>query len=129
MCAYAEAVALHPDENDFLLVSIGTGKLTHPIPHQEARDWGVVRWAQPIIDVVFQGANTAVDYQMRQLLPPRPTVNDQRYFRLQLTLSEDTGEMDNASDDNLVRLRNLTEVYLSDGTTRDLLDRLCHALA
>jgi uncharacterized protein len=37
MCAYVEARKIHPDENDFLVVSLGTGELTRNMPYEEVR--------------------------------------------------------------------------------------------
>jgi len=36
---YPEARRLVPDEKSFLLVSLGTGHLTRPIPFDEAKTW------------------------------------------------------------------------------------------
>ena len=65
MCGYVEARKLWPDEKDFLVVSLGTGELTRSIPYDDAKDWGLAKWAQPIMGVVFDGVSDAVDYQLR----------------------------------------------------------------
>ncbi len=70
MCAYAEAVRLRPGDAT-TLVSLGTGSQTSPIPLDKARGWGVLEWARPIIDVVFDGSSDAVDYQLEHVLGER----------------------------------------------------------
>lgn len=63
MCAYAEAKAQDP-RADVLLVSFGTGELVRPIFYDEAKDWGLINWAQPILGTVFDGVSDTVDYQL-----------------------------------------------------------------
>jgi uncharacterized protein len=98
MSAYSEARRLFPAETDFLVVSLGTGQLTRSIPFGEAKDWGKVQWALPILNVVFDGVSAAVDYQLRQIL-------EERYFRFQTALDTANDDMDDASPANLMALK------------------------
>lgn len=97
MCAYAEA---HRDgaAPDVLLVSLGTGELTRPIPFEEAKDWGLLEWARPLIDVVFDGSSDVVDYQLRQLVGAS-------FHRFQVTLDTGSDDLDDASASNMRLLR------------------------
>lgn len=70
MSAYAEARRLFPEEQEFLVVSLGTGELTRPIRYQEAKDWGLVEWALPLLGVVFDGVSDAVDINSDTFLAP-----------------------------------------------------------
>ena len=63
------------------LVSLGTGQRTRKRTFAEVRDWGLLEWARPIIDVVFDGVSDAVDYQLTQVL------GEGHYWRLQLELT------------------------------------------
>ncbi len=96
--AYVEARRLYPDENDFLVVSLGTGQHTRPIHYEEAKDWGKAAWALPILSVVFDGVAGAVDYQMRELLR-------ENFFRFQLELAIASDDMDDASEANILALK------------------------
>jgi predicted acylesterase/phospholipase RssA len=98
MSAYSEARRLFPDEASFLVVSLGTGQLTRPIPFEEAKDWGKVQWALPILSVVFDGVSAAVDYQLRQIL-------GKQFFRFQTTLDTANDDLDDASPANLAALK------------------------
>jgi predicted acylesterase/phospholipase RssA len=98
MSAYSEARRLFPDEASFLVVSLGTGQLTRPIPFEEAKDWGKVQWALPILSVVFDGVSAAVDYQLRQIL-------GEQFFRFQTTLDTANDDLDDASPANLAALK------------------------
>jgi uncharacterized protein len=97
MCAYAEA-RRGGAAPDVLLVSLGTGQLTRPIPFEEAKDWGLLEWARPLIDVVFDGSSDVVDYQLRQLLGAS-------FHRFQVTLDTGSDDLDDASASNMRLLR------------------------
>jgi patatin-like phospholipase/acyl hydrolase len=127
MCAYAEAVKMgQMGERGMMMVSLGTGELRHSYKYKDACDWGQLEWAQPVIDIVFQGSNTAIDYQLQQLL--EPTGPKQNYFRLQLELAQSGGNMDDARDANLKYLLNITQDYLSHPDTRESLAQLCEQI-
>ena len=108
MCAYAEARTLWPDEEDFLVVSLGTGELTRRIPYDAARGWGLAKWAQPILGVVFDGVSDTVDFQLAQLCRDQQT-RVARYLRMQVKLEEGSDDMDNTTRGNLHVLRLLAE--------------------
>ncbi|MCZ2148671.1 MAG: patatin-like phospholipase family protein [Bryobacterales bacterium] len=118
MCATVEARQLFPGE-DLLVVSLGTGALTRPLPYRRARAWGLARWAKPVLDIVFDGVSSTVDFQLRQLL-------GKRYFRLQPKLDESLQEMDNASDSNIRKLKLLAEEVIREHA--EGLDELCEML-
>ncbi len=96
MCAYAEAVRLDPATQP-RVVSLGTGSQTSPITYADARGWGRLEWAQPIIDVVLDGSSDAVDYQLDQLL-------GDRHHRVQAMLTTADDALDDASPDNIAAL-------------------------
>jgi patatin-like phospholipase/acyl hydrolase len=98
MSAYAEARKLWPDEDEYLVVSLGTGQLIREITFEEAKDWGKLEWAVPILNVVFDGVSAAVDYQLAQL----PAC---RYHRFQVRLETASDDMDNASAGNIENLK------------------------
>jgi patatin-like phospholipase/acyl hydrolase len=98
MCGLAEALnTVAP--RDVVLLSLGTGERTHRRSFGEIKDWGLARWARPILDVVFDGASDTVDYQLDRVLGP------ERYWRLQVELTMASGDLDDASEDNLAKLR------------------------
>lgn len=119
MSAYSEARRLFPDETAFLIVSLGTGQLTRAIPFEDAKDWGKVQWALPILSVVFDGVSDAVDYQLRQIL-------GEQFFRFQATLDTANDDMDDASPANLAALK--TEANRILETQEADLDRVCQLL-
>lgn len=103
MCAYVEAMKINPDEKDFLVVSLGTGELTRNMPYEEVKGWGLALWAQPILNVVFDGVADTVDYQLRELLSSEG--DDRRYYRFQTVLDIGKDDMDDASRTNIAALK------------------------
>ena len=101
-----------------LLLSLGTGEHTRPLPYEKVKNWGQLEWARPVIDVVFDGGQDAVDMQLRALLPDG-------YVRLQTQLEKASDDLDDASSDNLERLREEAESLIARETA--LIDDVCHA--
>jgi len=114
LCAYAE-VGGSLD----LLLSLGTGQHTRPLPYEKVKGWGQLEWARPLIDVVFDGGQDAVDFQLRTLI-------DGAYVRLQTMLREASDDLDDASEDNLERLRAEAERLIADRSA--VIDDVCARL-
>jgi hypothetical protein len=102
-----------------VLASLGTGEHTRPLPFDEVKDWGLIKWARPIIDVVFDGSADAVDAQLAGLI-------DDRYIRLQTRLDEASDDLDDVSPGNLAALRREAEQLIAERS--DDIDRLCSLL-
>jgi patatin-like phospholipase/acyl hydrolase len=125
MCAYVEAKTMFPEENEFLVVSLGTGELTKPIYFDQAKMWGIAHWARPLLGVVFDGVSDTVDYQLQQLLPSDEE-KGRRYYRFQIMLDKDTESMDNVEQINLRALKLCGEGIIRD--QNDELTALCKLL-
>lgn len=125
MSAFAEARMLHPDATEFLVVSIGTGEMTRRLEYDDVKDWGAARWAQPVFNIVCDAQQDAVDYQLRQLLPPGAK-GRRRYYRFQTRLDIGNDDMDDASLTNLRTLKHLAEDLIL--RQRTVLRTLCEYL-
>ncbi len=125
MCAYVETKKLHPDADEVLVVSLGTGQHTRPIHYKEAKDWGLAHWAKPILDVVFDGVADTVDHQMR-ILCRDSDEGDPRYYRYQTELNIGSDDMDNATRTNIAALKQKAEQLIEEQDAS--LDRLCREL-
>ncbi|HZB05841.1 MAG TPA: CBASS cGAMP-activated phospholipase [Thermoleophilaceae bacterium] len=107
MCGLAEVLgSVAP--RDVVLLSLGTGERTNKREFDEIKDWGVAKWARPILDVVFDGASDTVDFQLQSVL------GGERYWRLQTELTLASDDLDDASGDNLARLRGHAEDLIRD---------------
>jgi uncharacterized protein len=102
MSAFAEVMRFQPTA-EVVLLSLGTGQRTRKRRYPDVRDWGLIEWARPILDVVFDGSSDAVDYQLRHAL------EDGRYWRLQVELTSASDDLDDATEENLGRLRGHAE--------------------
>jgi hypothetical protein len=104
MCAYVEALKIHPEEEDFLVVSLGTGEQIREMPYEEVKGWGLALWAQPILNVVFDGVSDTVNYQLAEILS---TVEGdaRRYYRFQTVLDTGKDDIDDASATNIQVLK------------------------
>lgn len=94
VAAYAEAKRLFGSETSLLVVSIGVGASTRPIPYDEAKSWGLLQWALPVIGLVYDGMAAAADYEMKQLL-------GNKHYRFQIPLHLASDDIDNATNGNL----------------------------
>lgn len=125
MCAYVEARKIHPEENDFLVVSLGTGELTRSLPYEEVKGWGLALWAQPILNVVFDGVADTVNYQLRELLSTEDG-EARRYYRFQTQLDIGKDDMDDASRTNIAALKVKAREIIAKN--EDALKALCAQL-
>lgn len=125
MCAYVEARKIHPEENDFLVVSLGTGELTRNMPYEEVKGWGLALWAQPILNVVFDGVADTVDYQLRELLSTEEG-EARRYYRFQTVLDIGKDDMDDASATNIAALKTKAQEIIDENDAA--LEALCAQL-
>ena len=127
MCALASARRLYPKQSRFLIVSLGTGETQREIPYKEAKDWGLIGWARPLLYVIFDGVADAVHYQMSQEFKNRD------YFRFQIDLSNDfddenapNDDMDDARPENIQKIEGVAEELMR--RERKNLDRLVNQL-
>jgi len=107
MSAYAEARRRHP-RAEIRLVSLGTGQLTRKLHYEDVRGWGLIEWARPLLDVVFDGVSDATEYELAQLLP------EADYVRFQTELVGASDALDNANERNLEHLQNLARSLISE---------------
>lgn len=108
MCGFIEARVRYPEAGRFVVVSLGTGEQTRPIHFNEAKDWGLVNWARPILGVVFDGITDTVDFQLNQvLLGSTSPFADSHYLRIQPELSIGNDDLDDTSATNIAALRQL----------------------
>lgn len=112
MCAFAEAKKMFPEATEYTVVSLGTGSLTEPLHYHRAKGWGKASWARPILNVIFDGVQDTVDYQMRTFLPISQE-HGREYFRFQITLPPQHNALDDTHPENLRTLQLLAEDEIS----------------
>ncbi len=120
LCALAEVTKAGRRDELTIIASLGTGSHTRPLPYEQVRRWGALAWAQPILDVVFDGVADTTDFELAQFLPERA------YVRLQIELTRASDDLDNATPANLAALREEAAALI--GARSDDLDALCATL-
>ena len=117
MCAYADVLR---DGEIELMLSLGTGERTRAYTYAEARNWGRLEWAKPVLDIVFDGVADTIEFQAGRLM-------GDRYVRLQSPLVDASDDFDDASRANLAALRAQAETLIAGSNA--VLDRVCAILA
>jgi uncharacterized protein len=123
MIGIVEAMAAY-GSTDVRSVSLGTGSLTRPLPYRQIHAWGLVQWARPLIDIVFDGVASTVDFQASQL--GRRTADVEQHTRFDVVLHSGSDDLDDASPANLAALRRLAGVLLEERSAD--LERLARQL-
>lgn len=118
-CALVEAQCTLPHPGGYLVVSLGTGSLMRTLPLRLARNWGGLFWVKPVLDAIFDGVSSTVDFQLRQLLPTG-------YYRFQPSLKARNHRLDNTSRANIGALKALANRMIDEGSAE--LEELCDAL-
>ena len=119
MCAYADVVRSGRLDELALMLSLGTGAHTRAYTYDEARGWGQLEWARPLIDVVFDGVADTIEFEAGTLMR-------ERYMRLQDELSLASDDLDDASPENLQALQDEAAALIASSDRE--LDRACAIL-
>ena len=112
--------------SDILLVSLGTGSLTTAYNYHEAKNWGLVQWARPLMNILFDGGSELVAGELRRLLEPVNREDTQLYYRFQTFLTAELEAMDNATGENIQALQGIAKRLIIEETEE--IDRLCDLL-
>jgi uncharacterized protein len=126
MISYKRNTGKELQRTDTLVVSLGTGTLTRKYKYGDVKNWGQLKWALPILNIVLDGQSEAVAYQLDQLMITEG--KERNYYRFQVPLSSDNGhdQMDNASPRNIEYLEELGKRLIEQ--RKDSLDELCEVL-
>lgn len=110
---------------DFFMLSLGTGQTMRPYPYQEAKNWGLIGWARPVVDILMQGVSESVDYQMQYVLPPTRD-GKRHYYRLSPNIPENNSEMSDVSEANMDTLKSIALAFIEEHD--GVIQEICHAL-
>jgi hypothetical protein len=101
----AEGVPL----DNILVASLATAskKSKHPFLLKDARGWGLLGWARPVIDIALTGGSDATEFTLAQLL-------GERNFRLLPTTPAADEALDDIDAENIERLEEQGEHLIAD---------------
>lgn len=134
VAAYSDAAQVWAGA-EIHVVSIGTGQPPQdqrehggiPVPYADAQHWGLLKWARPMLDVVFDGVAKTVEWQMQRLCETHGALH---YHRLQSTLPTASHAMDDASVENLENLQADAETLVREqSATLDEIGTMLAAVA
>lgn len=95
------------------VLSLGTGALAQALPWQEINGWGALQWAPRIVDVVMEAPADIHRYIAEQIVTPAEPMAAPAYLRLQPTLDQKFGAIDNANPEYLLQLLAQTDAYVA----------------
>ncbi|SDG25574.1 Patatin-like phospholipase/acyl hydrolase [Limimonas halophila] len=123
--ALTAARAIFPDD-DIHVISFGTGTDQEPLDYDTVKDWGAVGWVRSLISILMDGPADLVSDQLRTFLGDRYWRFDIPLERLDDDTPAPSGAMDDASAENLERLRRTGEALVERENERvqALVDRL-----
>jgi len=90
------------------------------------KNWGQIKWAIPLLNVVLDGQSESVAYQLDQLMVTEGENRNYYRFQLQLSGENDHDQMDNASPSNIEYLEGLGNRLIEQ--RQGSLDKLCKLL-
>lgn len=107
MCAFAEVYNEYKTAPDQMaILSLGTGYSKKEYDYDKAKDWGMIQWVKPLIDIMMSGVSEVVDFQLKQMFEAVGAKD--HYFRINTELPIDVShDMDDASPKNLLALKEL----------------------
>ncbi|AIL13679.1 hypothetical protein IM40_09610 (plasmid) [Candidatus Paracaedimonas acanthamoebae] len=111
LSACLHAFEIYGHDNDFLILSLGTGSLydeatIDSFDSSQFGKGGKLDWAADIVDVVFNAGSDTVHQQMKDLFfyDVHKTKFRRKYYRFQPTLQQHHADMDNGSPENIAAL-------------------------
>jgi patatin-like phospholipase/acyl hydrolase len=113
--------------NNIFVVSLGTGSMTRKYSYDTAKNWGLVGWVRPLLNITLDGSSESVDCQLEQLLP-RATDYPPQYYRFQAFLSPRSESMDATRPEALKELEEIADQIIKEKDEKGELDELCKQL-
>lgn len=118
----------NPTAKDMMIVSIGTGSQSKSYAYKEAKDWGAAQWIKPIIEIMMSGNSTTVDYHLNKIYETLHEDHQTDYYRLEPKVVTADSQMDNASVENMLHLKEDALSYLSQKIIDDKLNEIVDKL-
>ncbi|WP_196888880.1 CBASS cGAMP-activated phospholipase [Aureivirga sp. CE67] len=120
LVSYSEARSIDfpfvskPKAEDMMIVSIGTGSSSKTYEYKKAKDWGMVGWIKPIIDIMMAGSSQTVDHHLKQIFDTVEGQESYDYHRLEPKIVLAEPDMDDASIKNMNKLKEDALSYISN---------------
>ncbi|WP_353929448.1 patatin-like phospholipase family protein [Okeanomitos corallinicola TIOX110] len=111
---------------DIVVVSLGTGSLTTVYPYNEVKNWGLLQWGRPLLNIMFDGGSEVVSGELERLFEPSDNTAKSSYYRFQTFLDGKLEEIDNTKLQNTRQLQTIAQQMISKNSRQ--IDDLCSLL-
>lgn len=111
---------------DILIVSLGTGSLTRVYPYNEVKNWGLLQWGRPLLNIMFDGSSEVVAGELERLFPSKTSETKSYYYRFQTILDAELEEIDKTTLRNIRQLQTVAQQMISQNSQK--IDELCGLL-
>ena len=99
LCALIESLKLPKCDGVHETILLSVGNVNNPKSYQydHVKRWGLLQWAIPILDILMDGSEQTVDYQLKRFY--KSIHHSQNYYRMQWITQEEIPGMDDVSKD------------------------------
>lgn len=111
---------------DILMVSLGTGSLTSVYPYNEVKNWGVLQWGRPLLNIMFDGSSEVVAGELEGLFASKNPETTSSYYRFQTFLDTELEEIDKTTLRNIRELKIAAQQMINQNSKT--IDELCSLL-
>ncbi len=89
------------------VLSLGTGKMVKSYSYEDARGWGFLGWAMPILEIMMSGVSESVEHQITELF--RAANRTDHYLRINpiLDYTNPNPSLDNVSPAHIEKLQEI----------------------
>ena len=128
MVAYSAAKRLYPDADNIFVMSLDTGTTHKTISGPQARNWGITKWAVPLMDIMFSGLDAIPVYQLKQFLEHDAEAEGKHsnYVHFSTTLDPQNAGMDDVRPENIEALKKSARQTIRDN--QETFDNVCETL-
>jgi len=123
-----ENIENFPSAKNMMIVSIGTGSVSKSYDFNKAKDWGAIGWIKPVIEIMMSGNSKTVHHHLKQIFGTLEEQDQRDYHRLEPKIITADTEMDNASHENLQKLKEDGLSYISIQSIDKELDAIVEKL-
>lgn len=114
------------DTKDILMVSLGTGSLTSVYPYNEVKNWGLLQWGRPLLNIMFDGSSEVVAGELERLFASNNPETTSSYYRFQTFLDTELEEIDKTTLRNIRELKIAAQQMINQNSQN--IDQLCSLL-
>ena len=117
-----------PTAKDMMIVSIDTGCQSEKYEYKKAKDWGMVGWVKPIIEIMMSGVAHTVAHHLKKIYNTLENEDEKDYYRIEMEVDKADIGMDNATIKNMNKLRKDAQIFIRKEENDKKLDEIAEKL-